>query len=228
MVFGIGGGYEESDSRSEQTVWDQQARFLTDFWPVVQRMFRQQSGQIFNVSSGLADEMRQRLDSASGAFEGIMAGEAPGAAYAERRLSQANPYLQDTIDAYGQDIARNLAENILPELRSGGVAAGAPGGSRSQIAQGLVASDAQDRFAMGASQMRLADLNQRDQMAGMYSAMQMQAAGGYAGLVDQTYNLGMAPYQASWMPALNYANILGRPVVLGQSESDSSGWDISF
>ncbi len=228
MVFGIGGGASQSENKSKQEVWAPQAQFLTDFWPFVQQLFQEQNQNIFSFGQGLSEEMTGRLDTASGAFESIMSGEAPGASYMQSRLSEANPYLGETIDAYGADIARNLAENILPELRSGGVAAGAPGGSRAYIAQGLAAQGAQTQFAQGASRMRTADLAQRDQMAGLYSSMQMQAAGGYAGLADQAYNLGMAPYSAAWMPALNYANILGSPTVLTESEGDASSFEFSI
>lgn len=228
MVFGIGGGSSESESQSRQEVWEPQARFLTKFWPFVRELFEEQNRNIFDFGQGLSEEMRGRLDTASGAFEGIMSGTSSPAAFMEGRLSEANPYLGEAIDAYGADIARNLAQNILPELRAGGVAAGSPGGSRSYIAQGLAAQGAQEQFAQGASRMRAADLSERGQLAGLYGQMQMQAAGGLAGLAEPGYNLGMAPYSAAWMPALNYSSTLGRPTVLSESESDSSSWEFSI
>ncbi len=228
MVFGIGGGQSSSDSKSSQRVWDVQAGFFENYWPLVAQMFRQQNDEIFQYGQGLSQEVTGRLDRAGSAYEAILSGEDPGSAYMQSRLSQGNPYLEGAISDYGQDIARNLAQNILPELRSGGVAAGAPGGSRAYIAQGLAAQGATREFARGANQMRLADLAQTDALAGQYQGQQMMAAGGLAGLAEPAYNLGMAPYASAWMPALNFAQTLGPPTVLGRSESESDEFSISF
>ncbi len=228
MVFGIGGGSSKSRSESSQQVWDVQAGFLRDFWPLVENMFREQNDRIFEYGMGLSEEVSGRIDRAGSAYEAILSGEDPGSAYLQGRLSEGNPYLEGAISDYGADIARNLAENILPELRSGGVAAGAPGGSRAYIAQGMAAEGAQREFARGANQMRLADLAQTDALAGQYAGQQMMAASGLAGLAEPAYNLGMAPYSAAWMPALNYANVLGPPTVLSESEGKSDEWNFSI
>ncbi len=232
MVFGLGAGSSRSDSQSTQRVWDTQATYLRNFWPLVEQMFMEQNQTLFGYGQELADEVSGRFGQAGEAYESILAGEDAGSQYLQGRLSGDNPYLSGAIDDYGEDIARNLAQNILPELRSGGVAAGQPGGSRAYIAQGLAAQGAQREFARGANEMRLQDLAQTDAMAGQYMGMrggqQLAAAGGLAGLAEPAYNLGMAPYSAAWMPALNYASILGAPTVLGESESESREWNLSI
>ncbi len=228
MVFGIGGGSSSSSSSSQQQIWGPQARLLQEFWPQVMEMFEAQNQNIFDYGTELSQEMTGRLDRAGTAYEDIIGGRSPGAGYMQQRLSEGNPYLEGAITGYGEDIARNLAQNILPELRSGGVAAGSPGGSRSYIAQGLAAQGAQREFARGANQMRLQDLAQTDALAGQYSAMQMAAAQGMTGLTEASYNLGMAPYSAAWMPALNMASVLGAPVPLTSSDSESDSIDFNL
>ncbi len=228
MVFGIGGGASRSRGNSRQQVWDQQAAFLTNLWPVVQGLFQEQNQNIFSVAQQTADEVGGYISGAGNILGDLASGADPGGAYMRSRLSDGNPYLQGSIDAYGQDIARNLAENILPELRSGGVAAGAPGGSRAYLAQGMAAQEATREFARGSNQMRLADLAQTDALAGRMGMQQMMASQAMAGLAEPAYNLGMSPYNAAWMPAMNYASILGSPVVLGRSDSESDSFDFGF
>lgn len=228
MVFGIGGGSSKERSESQTQVWGEQARFLTKMWPYAKQLFEQQNANIFDEATRVSDEVSGYLTGAGDILGDIGSGADPATAYMRSRLGQENPYLSGTIDQYGADIARNLAENILPELRSGGVAAGQPGGSRFHLAQGQAADAAQREFSQGAMQMRMADLQQTDAMSGQLAQMNMMAAQGMAGLAEPSYNLGMAPYSAAWMPALNYANVLGSPTIVSESEGSADSWNFSI
>jgi hypothetical protein len=69
-----------------------------------------------------------------------------------------NPALTAAIDAASGDVTRNLQRNILPAVGGAAVNAGAFGGSRQGIAEGLAMSDANQQISDMATNMRLADM----------------------------------------------------------------------
>ena len=64
-----------------------------------------------------------------------------------------NQFLQGQIDILGENIGRNLQQNILPGIGSQATAFGGRGGSRQGIAEGLAAQGAQTEFRQGAQNL---------------------------------------------------------------------------
>jgi hypothetical protein len=82
------------------------------------------------------------------------------------------------------DTNTNLNRNILPSIRGNSVATGGLGGSRSAIAEGIAAGDAQRGLTTALSNMNLGAYNS--------GLNQYNAA---AGRAPTTFNLGLAPGQ---------------------------------
>ncbi len=222
----VGGGASESDSR--QRIDPTQMRYLESLWGAGQNL---QQGSVtgpygfMNRAQELSDQIMPTIQGAQNVFQNIAAGESPGQAFLQQTLG-ANPQLQNQIDFLGEDIGRNLSENVLPHLRMGGVAVGAPGGSRTQIAEGMAAENAMRDFARGASTMRFNDLMRQTSSAQALTQGQLAGAAGSMQGSGDLFNLGMAPLQAAWQPLQFQAGLLGGPTVIG--DSDSSSWDMSF
>jgi hypothetical protein len=111
-------------------------------------------------------------------------------------------------------VGENFSENILPALNASAVAGGNLGGTRGAVAAGIAGRDA-GRAGERIATTMTGDAYQQDQNR------IMQALGMSGGLASLS--------GASWAPLLNYAQLLGKPTVLGQSESSgsSSGWNIA-
>ena len=162
---------------------------------------------------------------------------------------QNNPYLNSQIQNFGQDISRNLRENILPGLGSNAQMAGQRGGSRQGIAEGLAAQGAQRQFATGAANMRsqaygqqqaaaqsLAGLTNQTmgQFAGLQQAGQAQLAGlglqgaaqqgalglqGYGQALNAVPQIAQAQLNAQLQPFAIGSQVVGAPSVLSQSNA---------
>ncbi len=222
MPFDFGGSAERTrgDSESQSFVWPEQARFLQRLYGQAEQLFQQQQGDIGAAARMYSQQALQPVQTGLQTLGNVASGMTPGMQFMADRFSQANPFLEQSIADYGQDIARNMAENILPEIRSGGVATGQLGGSRDYIAQGMAAQEAQRTFARGAQSMRMNDLGARTAAAQQFTGSQLAATAGMFQGAPMVSNLGMMPYNAAWMPALQLSNVYGRPTVLSRSESD--------
>lgn len=89
-----------------------------------------------------------------------------------------NPYLDRQADAITGMMTRNLNENVMPDIRSGAIAAGQYGGSRQGIAEGLAASRMNQDLAPA-----LANL-----YGGAYENAQQRMAGTATGINEQAAN----------------------------------------
>jgi hypothetical protein len=138
-----------------------------------------------------------------------------------------------------EQASQNFRRNVLPGITHDAIAAGQYGGSRGEIAQGLAASDA-NRQALQAAMAAYSDQYQTDLAAKAQQDQNRLAAtqqiqnimAGQAGNVGagaqtggQLIDLGMAPssiyassYGNQWLPLQYQQQLLGSPVVLGNSE----------
>ncbi len=89
-----------------------------------------------------------------------------------------NPYLDRQANAITGMMTRNLNENVMPDIRSGAIAAGQYGGSRQGIAEGLAASRMNQDLAPA-----LANL-----YGGAYENAQQRMAGAATGINEQAAN----------------------------------------
>lgn len=117
---------------------------------------------------------------------------------------QENPQLAQMVTRAQELSGQNFARTVLPALNQSAISSGNLGGSRGGIAAGMAGEEEARVQGDIATQM----------YGRSYDAMQnrinqaLQMTGGLAGLGGQ-----------SWSPLLAYANVLGRPTVLTESES---------
>ena len=222
-----GGSSGSSDQKSR--IDPKQKQFLTDLWYQAQNLnYLNTPGGAQEFTQGLVDQYLPGMQAGAGEFGNIASGQSAGQQQLAQNMTSESPWLQQQISNLGQDIGRNLGENILPQLRSGGVAAGAPGGSRSQIAAGLATQGAQQQFGQAATNLRAQDLMRQQQAAQLYT--QNQLAGGQGAIQggQALYNMGMNPYMAQWLPLQQYGALLGNPTVTSRGESDRISFGFGF
>lgn len=129
-----------------------------------------QGGPSFAIG-GTQPQQAQQPAQAQGGGPFAIGGSAPA--------SQPNPYISQQAQALQQQSNQNLAQNVMPGIRSSALANGQYGGSRQAIAEGVAAANAQAGIAAA--------------QAGLYSnayntdqANQTQRMG-----LQNQYNLGL-------------------------------------
>jgi hypothetical protein len=222
------GGSSERSSSSTNTTRD---AFTVSRSQIDARQ-RQMQEQLFSQSQGLQGQATTYQGNAAQANAGwntanlraggfnadAVAGYQGGAMQGMDRLSQfsqqQNPYLQNQINQFGNDLGRQFTEQIIPGIRGGATVAGQRGSSRQGIAEGLAAQGVQQQFARGVTDMRMQGYGQQQAAAGQLASLGQQGYGTAAGLRNQ--NIGMrADNNAQY-----YTNqqALGlRPFQIGQS-----------
>lgn len=137
-----------------------------------------------NVFQGSAAAMQQ-----AGQTYGNLAGFQPQA------QQYMNPYTSEVINRTQQDIMRQqqMAQN---QLGAQATAAGAFGGSRQGVAEGVMAGEYGRMAADIAAQQRQQAYNQALDTAFRTAGMQQAGAGGLAGLGGQLFGMGQQTQQA--------------------------------
>lgn len=194
------------------------------------------------LDKSLSDQLERSLGSPSATQEinaMIMGGE--GNNYADAMREQ---YLQDATQAQ-ENMLRNLDQRVA--------SSNLPGGSRHGVATALGMQDINknlqsemartgyetfdkdlDRklqIAQQADQGTLAREQMMQQMLGANQAARQNAIASAQG-VQQLGTNQFAPYMMPWQAAGQYANIIGRPTILGSGQmsgsSDSKGTSLGF
>ncbi len=164
-------------------------------------------------------------DLAGGLMQGAGGWMSPGSNPAIQNLmarsQMTNPFLENQIQSYGQDLGSFFQNQILPGITSQAGLSGQFGGSRHGIGAGLAGQGIMDQFARGASQMRYDNYNSGQQAANFAGNL----ANSGIGQMGDLYNLGMSPWSAAWAPLQNMGALMGTPTVLG---GGSSGRSTSF
>lgn len=158
-----------------------------------------------------------------------------------------NPLLDTNVALTLEQVSENLRRNVLPAIRSDAQSMGQFGGARQGVAEGLAISDANKQALQTASKM-YGDQYVSDRAANLLSqrqgdATRLAAVQGIMDLIsggtaaasqgvqvgEQLANLGLLPTDIranmanlQWNPLVNYANILGAPVVLGSASSQGT------
>jgi hypothetical protein len=137
-----------------------------------------------NVFQGSAAAMQQ-----AGQTYGNLAGFQP------QTQQYMNPYTSEVINRTQQDIMRQqqMAQN---QLGAQATAAGAFGGSRQGVAEGVMAGEYGRMAADIAAQQRQQAYNQALDTAFRTAGMQQAGAGGLAGLGGQLFGMGQQTQQA--------------------------------
>ena len=134
-----------------------------------------------------------------------------------------NEMVQGNIDMLGQNLQDQFNNTIMPGIQSNAIGAGALGGGRQGVAQGLAAQGVSDAFAEGSQGIMNNAYNQANQASQFGSNFNTQQA--MAGLS------GLGQFQQQQFAPMDYlARILGNPAILNQSQGSrtSSSMDFSF
>src|SRR6056297_130978 len=150
----------QSSQSKTSTPWKPQADQLeTAFTSAGDWLKNTQGGPNQAIQQG----WQQQLDSAQNGFGGAT----PNQNYLSNFFSNpnllapdSNPYLQQNIDNFGQNVNQQMARN-QNTINQQAAQAGAFGGGRQGVAQGLNAESANDTFAEGVSRMLMDNYNQR-------------------------------------------------------------------
>lgn len=154
--------------------------------------------------------------------QGAMMGGAPGPtvnpgaydAWQSALTGGINPATGDVINQATQQMGLDFSRNVLPGIRRDAVAAGAGGGTRQGIAEGLAAGEAARAMASTRTNLTAAALDQANQARtaalGLSPAMMQSAA--------------LLP----WTNVEEFAKVLGSPTVLGTSQGSGSSQGYSF
>lgn len=208
-VFGIGGNSQQQQSQTNRDAFSQssgstfvdsaQQPYLDFLRNTGMNMVNQQQaglGNLFGVSQGLQGQGQSFL----GQLGGV---QAPGAVNPVQAAS-VGPVAgqlsgfggQGIVDAQigqlGSDLGALFQNQINPAIRRDATAAGALGGGRQQVAQGVAAGELGRAFAGGATDIMRNAEQQRLQAMGQQAGLQTQAAlanAAYqqqAGLANQT------------------------------------------
>ena len=181
MGFGVQKGTTSNQASTAvnygSDVWGQQAPFLQDLYAKAQGM------------SGMANQGQGAMNQAQQSLMQMIQG--PGAT-------------DPTLQAYGNQLGRQFREQIMPGMRGDAMAAGAYGGSRAGIGQGLAA---------GRAQQQLQDFG-----AQTYADRMNRQLGASQGLLE----VGQAQAQAPWSSMQQYAGLLGPAVNLSKGGYQTS------
>jgi hypothetical protein len=191
-------GYNTSLAQSMQNVWGPQAGPLAAMFQSAQGLQQQQQNA---VPAAARSWMQRVMPFAMGGLQNMQQYAQPNSALLKRQTA-------DLANVVGTEFGRT----ILPQLRTGGIAAGGLGSSRDKIGQGIAAGDAASAISRGATDLFANAWNTGANVAGQLPA-----------LAGQVANLGMMPFQAAWAPFTSLAGILGGPTTLSRSQAMSQG-----
>lgn len=217
------GSRSDSISRGESTGRAGSSGFTQQnvaFQDIFAQLFGGASGAAAGLDPSMLTQAANQLFSGGMDFLGNIGGDV-GTDFLQNRLGSENTVLDDQIGLLQEDIGRLFSEELNPAITSEAVGAGALGGGRQGVAQGIAAGRAGDAFARGAAELRAGDISRRDAIAGgladrSLAGAQIGLAGGQqlAGIAELGFGADLAPYE-------RLAAILGDPTVLSQSQSES-------
>lgn len=177
-LTGLGESGGESKSTSEP--WSAQKPYLTSGFKQAQDWLNQTKGGNPNISAGWDSQLAAAQSGLGGA---VPAGNNINSFFSSTDMlsPESNPYLAQNIDALGNAITQQTGRN-QNQIRQQAAQAGAFGGGRQGVAEGLNAEAATQAFAEGSARMLLDNYNQR--------LAQMQAQQQY---LPQLAQLSMMP-----------------------------------
>jgi len=252
--FGKSSSNQSSASAGQSYVWNQQVPFLTSLYQRASELGFGQQGQINQMMPGFSGPLMGAGQQALGGLGRGLADSgfigAGGRALGDQRFLNTlaersqigNPFAQQQIGQFGEDIGRFYREQLLPGIGAQSQMAGQLGGSRQGIAQGLAAQGVTQQFARGATQilndsagqaLQAAQAGMSGQLGQGMGLAQVGGIGNQAGqgLINSLaplFNLGLAPYAAEFAPLMTLAGILGSPTVLSSQQSRGSGSGSGF
>lgn len=227
-AFGFGSSYGESLSKS--TV------FQGDVFSSLFGNASNVAGDIAKNAGSLSTAANGLFDSGTGflsELQGLSGADPQGAGenYLAGRVSGDDGLLNDQIGQIGKDLESFFGESILPQIRGDAAAAGALGGGRQGVAEGIAGRGLISEFGRSVLGLRTADASARDaaagNLAGLTSARRLGATS--TGLAALPGQLGLleSGSMAALSPFMALSQILGGPTVLTDSNAFNTAMDQS-
>lgn len=222
------GSTSVSDSRSTQT-----SRAGSSQEIAFADLFASLYGGAFGASARVADQvpvLQSRADtlfsSGAGFLDQLTGGDA-GTAYLEETIGSESPFLDQQIAGLSEDVGRFFDEELLPGVTDRAVGAGQLGGGRQGVAEGRAIDTAAREFRRGATDLRVQDLQRRDQAATSLAGFAQQGAGAALSSLPGLLGLAESGAYAELGPSERLAAILGGPQALTTSFSESDAASIA-
>src|SRR5690554_6714720 len=161
-------GESGGESKTTNEPWSAQKPYLTSGFKQAQDWLNQTKGGNPNISAGWDSQLAAAQSGLGGA---VPAGSNINSFFSSTDMlsPDSNPYLAQNLDALGNAITQQTGRN-QNQIRQQAVQAGAFGGGRQGVAEGLNAEAATQAFAEGSARMLLDNYNQR--LAQMQSQQQ--------------------------------------------------------
>ena len=132
-----------------------------------------------------------------------------------------NEMVQGNIDMLGQNLSDQFNNTIMPGIQSNAIGAGALGGGRQGVAQGIAAQGVSNAFAQGSQGIMNNAYNQANQASQFGSNFNTQQA--MAGLS------GLGQFQQQQFAPMDFlSSILGNPAILSQSQGSDTSSHVDF
>lgn len=200
-AFGYGKSDNSGQQSSESDTYGYSGAQNTGVTQSAQDVFGPQAGALGDLYSQARSIMGG--GGAAGAAQGV-AGQGVNA-WQQAMQPGANPFFDQSVQAAIDQASEGFKRNVLPELESRGVGAGAYGNSRDQLARGEAAGQfgttLQQTAAQQYAQQYAGDQSRQAQLIGLTPAMQ----------------------QTQYAPLSVAASLIGGPTVLGQSSGFQQG-----
>jgi hypothetical protein len=247
MAFGLSGSKSKSTSESQGFSFGQsESRSVSDsisaarsgqdiaFGDIFEQFFGGASAAAGRVVPGQLAGRAETLFSGGMGFLDQLRGGADSD-FLSARVSGESPVLGEQIGALGSDLGRFFREELNPAIGAQAAASGTLGGGRQGVAQGRAIDAVSREFQQGATALRAADIQARDQAAGTLGSQRIQSAAAGLGNLEGILGIGQQADTAELLPFQMLSGILGGPTTLTTSESmsvaqalsEAFGFDIS-
>lgn len=222
-------GKNRSETTQDTRIFDQQSPFLSQLYGAAGNLAGQQQEPVTAAAQQLVQQFLPQLSSVGQQFMDIGSGQTSAQQFMASRLGATNPHLQGVIDSLGENVTRQLGRTLGTDVagEAAGVR-GAFGGSRHGIREGMATEDANRTFAQGAQELLYSDYAAQPAIAESLARTQLGGLQGARAIPGMAYNLGMAQYNAPWMPLQQMAQALGPPVQMRFGAGDESGFSLGI
>ena len=214
MSLGGGSGSQQTQSSGSRFGLQLGQSYLD---PTQQGNQQQLAGGYFNALANQPDRFQNRFG-ALGNQATHLAGvdSSQGINYLNQFAQQGNPFIDQQINQYGGDIARQYARQ-LPGLGGQYQQAGQRGGSRQGIAEGLLGEAALRQFGQGATDLRSQAYGQQQQAAGQLANAQLGQRQFQLGAIGQGLQANQLQQAGYFNPFQIGSQVLGAPSVLNST-----------
>lgn len=245
-MVSMGAGYESNNSKSDSKVWGQQSPYLQELYQRGNKNMLKQQGAVEGYAKNFTDTNMPMAQNAinnigdSSYTDSITQGSNLGMkTFANQMNPEGNPYLEQQITNMRGNMANDMNTFGMMDNRTAAQMSGQYGGDRQGVADYLTRKDAAKRASEAEITMRSnnyqSDMNRANNAAGSYlssglGANQQSVNDNMSSLdaMNSVYNLGMNPYQASWMPMMNQSAITKDPVIESRNRANGSAFNYNF